>query len=470
MSQLTQRLTSPSARSTPGGDSPLQLVAHWGRAAATTDAPRALALEAAQAAAVALGTSHFGVTEILPDGQRLSIHVQAAGEPLAACVMKLDVAMAADNSLSAAALRRGQSLVAHDLSLPPLGDEELQALGIAAGLVVPLATKSLSYGALAVYHDAPRSFDHDEQLLVESLASAVTGALARCRAEAQVQQQQQFAAALQQTMQAMMLVLSADGIIQSSNPACRAVAGFADDDLVGRSIWSALMLPEEIGVVQRAMQRAEKQQVVEHFETYILTSDGLRRRIAWTAAALTAKTAGEQATILVTGIDITDRCEAVERAARAEAMAHDARRLCHDLQDRIRRGEAELESAGQQRRLPAGIEHDRRSRLRSSYPYVQRIAPLRGSAMPDVSQFNEWLCDDISSRGFSFISPTQPDYQQIVVAFGTPPALVYLTADVRHATRCEKQGRTQFVVGCRYTGRISKIDRGARGEGRGAKR
>ena len=95
---------------------------------------------------------------------------------------------------------------------------------------------------------------------------------------------------------------------------------------------------------------------------------------------------------------------------------------------------------------------------------------MRGAAMPDDTQFNEWMCYDISSRGFSFLAPNQPDYHKIVVAFGTPPSLVYLTAEVRHATRREENGRTQYIVGCRYTGRVSKKERAAKGEGRGANR
>jgi PAS domain S-box-containing protein len=363
------------------------------------------------------------------------------------------------DSLSATALRLGQSLIVSDITCGDCRDTELEAFGLRSALVAPLASTTYSYGALAVYHDAPRSFDSDQVTLAESLASLVTSALARCRAETVATEQRQLQQAISQSMDSILVVLAGDGNILSTNHACHVATGFDADDLMGRSIWSALMLPDEIALVKRALARVEKDTSVERFETYILTSDGLRRRIAWTATKMTGQTVAQGAAVLATGIDITDRCEAIDRAARAEAMAHDARRLCNELQDRIKLGESQLDGASLARRLPVGVEHDRRARSRRAYPYIQRIAPMRGTAMPDETQFSEWMCHDISSRGFSFLAPSQPDYHKIVVAFGSPPALVYLTAEVRHATRREQNGRTQYIVGCRYTGRVSKKER-----------
>lgn len=437
----------------------MRLIARLGRVAAVTDSPRAFALQAAQAASDMLSTSHYGVTEILADGKSLSTHLHSSARQFTAAMKTLETPLAAEDSLSAAALRSGHALVIPNLSAGDYRDAELQALRLEAALVVPLASTTHSYGALAVYHEAPRTFDDEDVTLVESLASLVTSALARCRAETVVVEQQQLQQALSQSMDSILVVLAADGNILSTNHACHVVTGFEGDDLTGRSIWSALMLPDEIAVVKRALARVDKEKSVERFETYILTADGLRRRIAWTATRMAGQTLAHGAAVLATGIDITDRCEAVDRAARAEAMAHDARRLCNELQDRIKLGEAQLDGAGIARRLPAGVEHDRRARSRRSYPYVQRIAPMRGTSMPDETQFSEWMCHDISSRGFSFLAPNQPDYHKIVVAFGSPPALVYLTAEVRHATRREQNGRTQFIVGCRYTGRVSKKER-----------
>jgi PAS domain S-box-containing protein len=442
-------------------ESPLQLLARLGREAAITSSPRALALQVAQAAASMLRASHYGVAEILSDGQRLNVHVHSAALQFSAGKKSYEVRLAAENSHAAAALRRGETLVEYDLATSHNSDDELQALGLHAALVTPLASLTHTYGALAVYHDAPREFEPEQVALVEALASLVTGALARFRAESVAQQKTAMEEALFHSMESLLILLTAKGDILQTNFACQAVTGFSDASLCGRSIWSALMLPEELSAVKRALVRIEKEKSIERFETYILTSEGLRRRIAWTAAPL-GSALPQAGTILLTGIDITDRCEAIERSARAEAMAQDARRMCNELQDRIKLGEALLDGTAP-RRLPQGVEHDRRARSRRPYPYVQRIAPMRGTAMPDETQFNEWLCHDISSRGFSFISPNQPDYHKIVVAFGTPPSLVYLTADVRHATRCEENGRTQFVVGCRYTGRISKNLRGGKG-------
>jgi PAS domain S-box-containing protein len=403
--------------------------------------------------------SHYGVTEILADGRRLSVHVHRNDKQRSAASKKFDVPLDAEDSLAAAVLRLGHAIVVSDLTAGEHRDDEIQALGLQAAVVVPLASHAYSYGALAVYHESEKTFDVEQVAFLEALAHLVTGALGRCRAESVAQEKERFEQALNESSESMLIVLTGEGDVVNTNHACRAVTGFDANDLTGRSLWSALMLPEEVSVVKRAIARVLREHTTEHFETYILTSDGLRRRIAWTATPLAEKGTKQHGAILATGIDITDRCEAVERAARAEAMAHDARRLCNELQERIKLGEAMFDGIAQGRRLPVGIEHDRRARARKSYPYLQRIAPMRGSTMPDDSQFNEWMCYDISSRGFSFLAPNQPDYHKIVVAFGAPPSLVYLTAEVRHATRYEQNGRTQYIVGCRYTGRVTKKER-----------
>ncbi|MHB1038635.1 MAG: hypothetical protein ACYC35_29590 [Pirellulales bacterium] len=123
-----------------------------------------------------------------------------------------------------------------------------------------------------------------------------------------------------------------------------------------------------------------------------------------------------------------------------------------------------------------GVE--RRSRRRMSFRCAQRIAPYIGGRLPDRSLFGEVQCYDISSCGFSFLSPRAPDFELFVVAFGADPDATCLTARVTHmsnvqvyscglvervlqdrqtASKCGPHGchrDPMFLVGCRFVGRV----------------
>ncbi len=74
--------------------------------------------------------------------------------------------------------------------------------------------------------------------------------------------------------------------------------------------------------------------------------------------------------------------------------------------------------------------------------------------LPHPKSFREVQCHDISAGGFSFLLQAPPDHTSFVVALGTPPALIYMSARVTHAKPIEVDGRPMFLVGCAYAGRI----------------
>jgi len=80
---------------------------------------------------------------------------------------------------------------------------------------------------------------------------------------------------------------------------------------------------------------------------------------------------------------------------------------------------------------------------------------MHDDQLPKLSAYKEIRCRDISPQGFSYVASRPPEYTQAVVAFGAHPNLVYLTAEVRHMTPHEHDGRKQFLIGCSYTGRAA---------------
>ncbi len=81
---------------------------------------------------------------------------------------------------------------------------------------------------------------------------------------------------------------------------------------------------------------------------------------------------------------------------------------------------------------PAEPEKRRRERL--PFDERQRVAQCRGSGVPDDSEFREVRCHDLSQGGFSFLFRTRPHFRELVVAFGIPPGVIYVAAEIVHCT------------------------------------
>lgn len=123
-------------------------------------------------------------------------------------------------------------------------------------------------------------------------------------------------------------------------------------------------------------------------------------------------------------------------------------------------------------------EDERRSHPRQPFQSVQRIAVRRGPGIPDESEFIEVRCHDLTRAGFSFLLPSQPDFADLVAAFGTPPDVMYVGAHVSrckdvsvdssgrvekqqhraghfgHETAVEHIGTSMILVGCKFTERL----------------
>jgi hypothetical protein len=97
---------------------------------------------------------------------------------------------------------------------------------------------------------------------------------------------------------------------------------------------------------------------------------------------------------------------------------------------------------------------DNRSTSRQTFGVEQQIARVTGSVLPTPDAFQCVRCADISPHGFAFYQATRPDFDELAVALGLPPDLVYFTARVIHTELIELCGHLAFGVGCRFTGQL----------------
>jgi hypothetical protein len=92
---------------------------------------------------------------------------------------------------------------------------------------------------------------------------------------------------------------------------------------------------------------------------------------------------------------------------------------------------------------------------RYDYRCWQSIAPLDGEQAPVRTAYEEVLCRDISTGGFSFYYPRRPEFSQLAVALGQPPNLKQMKATVVSCCGTEVEGEPCALVGCRFTGPLA---------------
>ena len=101
---------------------------------------------------------------------------------------------------------------------------------------------------------------------------------------------------------------------------------------------------------------------------------------------------------------------------------------------------------------------NRRGPERRSYRCIQRLAPCTGEQVPGLSEFREVVCQDLSAGGFSYVSAAPPETETLAVELGKAPVLIYVTACVIHVSEVWSGAARQYLVGCRFTGRLAPLN------------
>ena len=97
---------------------------------------------------------------------------------------------------------------------------------------------------------------------------------------------------------------------------------------------------------------------------------------------------------------------------------------------------------------------EQRSSFRNAYHYWQAIGPIYDGLLPSRHELFDVICEDLSAGGIAFHLDWAPDFQDLVVALGRPPALSHFTARVVRIMPKAHDGKQVYLVGCCFTGRI----------------
>jgi diguanylate cyclase (GGDEF)-like protein/PAS domain S-box-containing protein len=119
------------------------------------------------------------------------------------------------------------------------------------------------------------------------------------------------------SLRALVIVTDADGRICYFNPTAEAVAGIRASDVVGRPV-AELVPPEDVGGVERLVQRLlDDEGPIETIQRWV-RPDGKRRLISWVNAAVTR--GGRIDYLIGTGTDITESRRAEDSVAAIEVI------------------------------------------------------------------------------------------------------------------------------------------------------
>ncbi len=334
----------------------------------------------------------------------------------------------------------------------------LRRLGIATAVAVPLRLGESLFGVLIAGDRQHHPLSGDERSFAETIGHLVAVTLGRWQTEQLLEEERRLAHSMLETLDSLVLIVDSDWQILEANPACRRIAGYEPEELLGRPMCSMFDDPEQGGLLQTLLEDFDSQTVPFGSEGVLKTKQGRRRNIVWSirklAVALPAK-----ARFIVTGVDITEQRAAEDRAARAEAAAA---AVADRTAEKAPVADADTAkpastASGQESPfgvMPSPINIERRTKPRRSYPYAQRIAPVINGTRPDLRDFVEIQCNDIAAGGFSFVSDAPPVSDAYVVALGCAPKVTYLSAQIAHVTRVQHDGKRRFLIGCNYMGRV----------------
>ena len=129
---------------------------------------------------------------------------------------------------------------------------------------------------------------------------------ARMQAEATLQNERTFSAAVLDTVGALIVVMDRGANIVRFNKACEALTGYAEAEVLGRHAGDLFLLPQERAGVKETFDRLCAGMFPSAHENCWVAKGGGRHQIAWSNTAMLNE-AGQVEFVIATGIDVTER-------------------------------------------------------------------------------------------------------------------------------------------------------------------
>ena len=461
-----------------GGDKQAQhrqAIVAFGRRANTGPPLSVLMEDAVWLLVQGLGADRGGTGEVVDEGSTLALRVASVGK-------RGKRNQGAENrsptggagSMAAFALEAGYPIVTADLAAETrFRDVFLQGQGIVAALTLPLYLNCRPFGALGVYGTQSRQFEPDEVNFAETIAHILTSSIARAKAEEDLSEERSVKSSVLEMVDTMVMMLDREGNVVNMNRLAQELTGFGDAEARGRPFWDVFGDPRELDLIHEVFRGLRRGGAPSEFEGHVVAKDGDKRPVSW---SLKVVSNGQVQSILLTGVDQTQQVQAEEAMRKAKHLAERAARALKEHRRRLEKEDDDGPPRSERKPAdPQPTEDDqgadragalsacwsdgtprveRRASVRSDYRYPQMLAPLIDEKLPSGNDFFMVECKDISAGGIAFYTDKPPEFDNVVVILGRPPAVKQFIARKVNVAEVERYGRRQYCVGCRFVGRV----------------
>ncbi|WP_128962331.1 PAS domain-containing protein [Bradyrhizobium guangzhouense] len=380
-------------------------------------------------------------------------------------------------------LKRGETAVVTDARTDPrtcATAAMLERISARSFINMPVTEQGDFVALLFLNHAEPRGWSEDELALVREFAERTRTAVARLDAEKELRS---LAASLEQQVEErtaerdrvwrnsrdLLVVVGADGVFRTVNPAWTQILGHHPDDVVGHSFLDFIW-PEDADLTQSSLDRAAARADLTNFENRYRHKDGTPRWISW-------HTSAEGDLVYAYGRDITaakhsaaeleQAQEALRQAQKLEAIGQLTGGVAHDFNNLL----TIIKSSSDLLRRPDLPEERRRRYIDAISETVSRASRLTGqllafarrqSLKPEVfdaaervRSVAEMLATIVGSRiPITLNVPDEPRWTEADASqFET--ALVNLVVNARDAM--DGEGRLTIVVGEIYRSTFDEV-------------
>jgi PAS domain S-box-containing protein len=454
-----------------------EAVLAFGRRANARPPLRVLMQDAVALVTDVLGADLTGIGEIAP-GQTLVLSINRTdGKDLPVNPAVHRCPLASPDSMAAHTLRTASPTRSADLAKERrFADPLLRGLGVRSALCVPLHMNGRPYGTLGVYRTQRKEFTLDDACFAETIAHLLSSSIARIKLEEELQGEREVKSSVLELADRMVVSLDMDGRVIAMNRACQQVTKFSLDEARQRPFWDLFIDPEDRDLLEGIFRNARTSNVPNEFDGDLIAKDGTRRRVTW---SLKVMCTGEVQSLLLTGVERAGQTATDQEVPKAQSLADRTARALEELSEKLKEVTVGVGGAGPPRGCAASTSQDhaakeppplpvqplsetrgagrsgieKRGSVRRQYPYRQWIAPVVDGRIPSRREFFEVRCKDISGSGIAFFLNFLPEFEDLVVGLGRLPALNYFTARVMRVARVEQEGRTSYLVGCRFVAR-----------------
>ncbi|HEU4327817.1 MAG TPA: PAS domain-containing protein [Roseiflexaceae bacterium] len=192
----------------------------------------------------------------------------------------------------------------------------------------PLTTPSgHALGTLCVIDRIPRGLSAEQQEALRMLGRQALGLMELRRRNAELEratrvdqplQRRDLAEAVIDTVNSLVVVLDAGGVIESVNHACERALGYTAEELRGYRFWDLLPVEEAAGMLDTMSNLSERSFPVAT-ENIWMTKDRQRRIVTWLTSAL-RDDSGEIVYLVATGTDVTEQRRAEDELRARETQ------------------------------------------------------------------------------------------------------------------------------------------------------